>query len=92
MAEGLRRARETRPPTHQGPRPRLGMVAGVMMPLTSCWMILERQAQAAVSAPNWGRPTAHRDHGPSSSSDSTERLRFQTRGQRDPEQGLSPEF
>lgn len=54
MAEGLRRAPGTRPPTHQGPRPRLGMVAGVMMPLTSCWMILEQQGRAAVSTPRTG--------------------------------------
>lgn len=36
------------PATHQGPRPKLGMVAGVMMPLTSCWMILEERGQVTT--------------------------------------------
>lgn len=57
MAEGLGRDRDARPPTHQGPRPRLGTAAGVMMPLTSCWMILV-QRRDVVSPPTSREPTS----------------------------------
>lgn len=48
MAERLGGVQGAPPPTHQGPRPRLGMVAGVMMPLTSCWIILEQSTRPGL--------------------------------------------
>jgi hypothetical protein len=43
------------PTTHQGPRPRLGIVAGVMMPLTSCWMILEESETVTAEPMGTGK-------------------------------------
>lgn len=71
------------------------MVAGVMMPLTSCWMILEQQGRAAVSTPELG-PSQEDAQGPGAQL--LERphgkagLKRQTRSERDPEQRPGPEF
>lgn len=84
------------PPTHQGPRPRLGMVAGVMMPLTSCWMILEQQGRAVVSSPRTGAIPGGRTGtvGPASQVIALKGCAFKhkTRDKRDPEQRLGPKF